>query len=128
MDASRLLRKAARPAPSMRTFVWNTVFVITATTIEVWAALALDGWLSVALWALAVRNVVVLTIATAGLVLIAVESVERERSEGDNVASERERVARAIEQIPIEYRHGNDRYPGYVRTEAARIVRESEGL
>lgn len=58
---------------------------------------------------------------------VATERHEIEQQIGEHTGyrlqAQRERIAQAIEVIPIEYKHGNDRYPGYVRTEAARIAR-----
>lgn len=61
-----------RPSRAIRAFVQAAVF----TVIEVLAALALGGWISIALWAIAAWNVVVIMFLVWGLANLATTSEE----------------------------------------------------
>ena len=46
----------------------------TFTTVEVLAALALDGWLALALWLMVAWNVVTMSLFVVGLAMLATDS------------------------------------------------------
>lgn len=51
----------------------NMTTAVALTVLQVLAATELDGWLAIALWAMAARNVLILIMWVAGFVAIAVE-------------------------------------------------------
>lgn len=66
--------KKASAARAMR----NIALAITFAVIEVLAALQLDGWLSVALWAVAAWNVILAVAIMVGLAIIASQALNED--------------------------------------------------
>lgn len=54
----------------------NVSLAALFTTVEVLAALALDGWLSVALWAIAAWNVAKVVVLIIGLAVLADQALK----------------------------------------------------
>lgn len=64
--------------PSVAKGAFNILRIIAGIVIQSLAALALDGWLSAALWAFTAWNVVVLVLVIFGLLQMSVEQRKRE--------------------------------------------------
>lgn len=52
---------------------------VAITVVQVLAALALDGWLAWALWAVVARNVIFTTLLVSGLAIEAADAPEQHR-------------------------------------------------
>lgn len=63
--------KTKHTAPAAKNVMFTYARALMFTAIEVLAALALDGWLAAAVWAIAAWNVLLLTMLTFGLAQIA---------------------------------------------------------
>lgn len=68
--------KPAKAGNALFTYARGIAFI----TIQVLAALALDGWLSVALWINVGWNVLTLVVMTTGLAIIAAKAINREQA------------------------------------------------
>lgn len=71
-----MLDQVGRPRPArLRNLIFNVTTCVVFAVIQTLAALALDGWLSVALWVNVARNVLVLAIALGTMMVVAVEAI-----------------------------------------------------
>lgn len=65
---------AKHTAPKASNMINTLVRCVVFTTIEVAAALALDGWLALGIWAIATWNVLLLALLVFGMAQIAAKA------------------------------------------------------